>query len=104
MTSTKLCTTLENEQGVKVSTVEHLLAALYIAGIDNALIEIDCDELPIMDGSARNFLEVFDKKIKSQSKKRKYLKVEEKIELVDGKKKFQLNQVIMHLRSISIKL
>ena len=91
VTSAKLCTTLENEQGVKVSTVEHLLAALYIAGIDNALIEIDCDEIPIMDGSAKNFLEVFDsKKIKSQSKKRKYLKVEEKIELVDGKRKISI--------------
>ena len=89
--STKLCTTLENEQGVKVSTVEHLLAALYIAGIDNALIEIDCDEIPIMDGSARNFLEVFDnKRIKPQSKKRKYLNVEEKIELVDGKRKISI--------------
>ncbi len=91
VTSTKLCTTLENEQGVKVSTVEHLLAALYIAGIDNALIEIDCDEIPIMDGSAKNFLEIFDsKKIKSQSKKRKYLKVKEKIELVDGKRKISI--------------
>ena len=91
VTSAKLCTTLENEQGVKVSTVEHLLAALYIAGIDNALIEIDCDEIPIMDGSAKNFLEVFNsKKIKSQSKKRKYLKVEEKIELEDRKRKISI--------------
>ena len=59
VTSTKLCTTLENEYGVKVSTVEHLLAAFYIAGIDNALIEIDNEEVPIMDGSAKDFLEMF---------------------------------------------
>ena len=57
VTSTKLCTTLENDFGVKVS-VEHLLAALYIAEIDNVLIEINNDEVPIMDGSAINFLKV----------------------------------------------
>ena len=56
-----LCTTLENNHGAKVSTVEHLLASLYIAGIDNALIEVDSDEIPIMDGSARDFLKCLDK-------------------------------------------
>ena len=50
------CTTLQNEHGVKVSTVEHLLAAMYIYGIDNAVIEINAEEVPIMDGS-ENFLE-----------------------------------------------
>jgi len=55
VTSAQLCTTLENESGVKVSTVEHLLAAFYIAGIDNALIEIDNEEVPIMDGYTKNF-------------------------------------------------
>ena len=48
----------ENEFGVKVSTVEHLLAALYFAEIDNVLIEINNYELPIMDGSAKSFLDV----------------------------------------------
>ena len=51
----------ENEQGVKVSTVEHLLAALYIAEIDNAIIEIDNEEVPIMDGSAKDFLDILKK-------------------------------------------
>ena len=46
---------LENKHGVKVSTVEHLLAALYISGIDNAIIEIDNEEVPIMDGSQKIF-------------------------------------------------
>ena len=55
VTSTKLCTTLENSNGAKVSTVEHLLAALYIAEIDNVMIEITSEEVPIMDGSAKNF-------------------------------------------------
>ena len=54
VTSAKLCTTLENNFGVKVSTVEHLLAALYIVGIDNALVEIDNEEVPIMDGSSKD--------------------------------------------------
>ena len=87
MTSAKLCTTLENKHGVKVSTVEHLLAALYIAGIDNAIIEIDGEEVPIMDGSAKIFLHSLkDIEIKELPKKRKYLKVLKKIKLEDGKK------------------
>ena len=48
--------------GVQVSTVEHLLASLYIIGIDNAVIEIDNVEVPIMDGSAKDFLEILKKK------------------------------------------
>ena len=56
VSSAKLCTTLENKHGVKVSTVEHLLAALYIVGIDNVTVEIDNEEVPIMDGSAKDFL------------------------------------------------
>ena len=84
VSSAKLCTTLENSFGVKVSTVEHLLAAFYIAGIDNALVEINCEEVPIMDGSAKNFLEVFkNSKIVSLNIKRKYLKVINKVELKD---------------------
>ena len=69
VTSAKLCTTLQNKTGVKVLTVEHLLASLYIMGIDNALIEIDNDEVPIMDGSAKEFLKIIRKKeIKSKKK------------------------------------
>ena len=76
VSSARLCTTLENKFGVKVSTVEHLLAALYIAGIDNAIIEIDNEEVPIMDGSAKDFLEILKKaEIKQSSKKRKYLQI-----------------------------
>jgi UDP-3-O-[3-hydroxymyristoyl] N-acetylglucosamine deacetylase len=87
VTSANLCTTLENSYGVKVSTVEHLLAAFYIVGIDNALVEINCEEIPIMDGSAKDFLDVLKKiKIISLNKKRKYLKITDKIELKDGSK------------------
>ena len=56
--NTPLCTTLDLN-GKKVSTVEHLLAAFYIAGIDNALVEIDNEEVPIMDGSSKDFLQIF---------------------------------------------
>ena len=91
VTSTKLCTTLENKHGVKVSTVEHLLAALYISGLDNVLIEIDNEEVPIMDGSAKDFLDALKKTdLVSQSKKRKYLKVSDKVELIDGNRKISI--------------
>ena len=88
VSSAKLCTTIENDQGIKVSTVEHLLAALYIAEIDNAIIEIDNEEVPIMDGSAKDFLISLKKTpIKTLEKKRKYLKILNKVELLDGERK-----------------
>lgn len=91
VTSAKLCTTLENKHGVKVSTVEHLLAALYIAGVDNAIIEINNEEVPIMDGSAKDFLRVIKKIDRvDQSKTRKYLKILNKIELLNGKRKISI--------------
>jgi UDP-3-O-[3-hydroxymyristoyl] N-acetylglucosamine deacetylase len=91
VSSAKLCTTLENQYGAKVSTVEHLLAALYIAGVDNAIIEIDNEEVPIMDGSAKEFLEIIQKtEIKTQTKKRKYLKILNKVELIDGSRKISI--------------
>ena len=85
VSSAKLCTTLENKNGVKVSTVEHLLAAFYISGIDNALVEINCEEVPIMDGSAKNFLDALkNTELKKINKKIKYLKVLETLELKEG--------------------
>ena len=57
VTNTSLNTTVENEHGVKVSTIEHLMGALFGLGIDNALIEIDNEEVPILDGSAKVFIE-----------------------------------------------
>ena len=56
VTNTALNTTVENEFGVKVSTIEHLMCALFGLGIDNALIEIDNEEVPILDGSAKVFV------------------------------------------------
>ncbi len=88
VSSAKLCTTLENEHGAKVSTVEHLLAALYIAEIDNAIIEIDTQEIPIMDGSAKEFLSLLKKTEKTTlEKKRKFLKIKNYLDLNKGRKK-----------------
>lgn len=87
VSSARLCTTLENKHGVKVSTVEHLLAALFIKGIDNAIVEIDCEEVPIMDGSAKEFINVLENiELKSLEKKRKYLKISETVKLTDGER------------------
>ena len=55
VTATKLSTTISNQSGISVSTIEHLMAALAGCGVDNALVEIDGPEVPIMDGSARHF-------------------------------------------------
>lgn len=91
VTSAKLCTTLENQFGAKVSTVEHLLAALFIAEIDNVIIELNTEEVPIMDGSAKDFLEVLkNSEIETLSKKRNYFRVFNKIDLVDGDRKISL--------------
>ena len=91
VTSAKLCTTLANEFGIKVSTVEHLLAALYIAEVDNAVIEIDNEEVPIMDGSAKPFLEAFLKAgTKQLNQERKYLKILKKFEFSDGERKISI--------------
>jgi len=57
VSNTSLNTTIENQFGAKVSTIEHLMGALFGLGIDNALIEIDNEEVPILDGSAKLFIE-----------------------------------------------
>ena len=85
--SAKLCTSLKNDKGTKVSTVEHLLAALYVTGIDNAIIEMDNEEVPIMDGSAKNFVEEINKvELIKLNKKKKYLKILNKIEFEDNER------------------
>jgi UDP-3-O-[3-hydroxymyristoyl] N-acetylglucosamine deacetylase len=87
VSSAKLCTTLENKFNITVSTVEHLLAALYITGIDNALIEINNSEVPIMDGSSKEFVEAINEiGVKNLNAKRKYLKVIKKFEFKENEK------------------
>ena len=85
--SAKLCTTLQNNFNVNISTVEHLLAALYITGIDNALIEINNSEVPIMDGSAKEFVETINQiGVKNLKAKIKYLKIIKKFEFNEDEK------------------
>ena len=82
-----LCTQLRNENGVTVSTVEHLMAAFYGEGIDNALVEVDAPEIPIMDGSAVDFVDAIRSAgVEEQNEPRKFIKVLKKIEVKDGKK------------------
>ena len=82
-----LCTKLKNEKGTSVSTVEHLMAAFYGEGIDNALIEVDASEIPIMDGSAVDFVDAIRSVgIDEQVELRKFIKVQKKVEIQDGKK------------------
>ena len=87
VSSAIFCTTISNEDGVSISTIEHLMGALYGMGIDNALIEIDNEEVPILDGSAKLFVEAISKVgIKNSEAPIKIIKIENKIEFIDGKK------------------
>ena len=87
VTSTSFCTTVSNEFGAKVSTVEHLLGALFGLGVDNALIEIESQEVPILDGSAKEFVEKINLSgIKSSNVPIKIIKIQKKISIKDGTK------------------
>ena len=87
VSSAVFCTTISNEYGIKVSTIEHLMGALYGMGIDNALVEIDSQEVPILDGSAKFFVEAISEAgIKNSDIPIKVIKIEKRIEFVDGKK------------------
>ena len=81
VSNTSLNTTVENEYGVKVSTIEHLMGALFGLGIDNALIEIDNEEVPILDGSAKEFIKkILSSGIKISDVPIKIIKINKKIE------------------------
>ena len=87
VTNTSLNTTIENEFGVKISTIEHLMGALFGLGIDNALIEIDNEEVPILDGSAKEFIEkIILSGFKISDAPIKVIKINNKIEYSDGKR------------------
>ena len=91
VTNTTLCTTVSNEFGVKVSTIEHLMAALFGKSIDNALIEIDNEEVPILDGSSKDFVNAIDKAgIQISDKPIKIIKIENFVSLEDGVKKITI--------------
>ena len=85
VTNTSLNTTIENEHGVKVSTIEHLMGALFGLGIDNALIEIDNEEVPILDGSAKEFIEkIINTGVTVSDAPIKIIKINKEIKYTDG--------------------
>ena len=87
VSNTSLNTTIENEYGVKVSTIEHLMGALFGLGIDNAIIEIDNEEVPILDGSAKDFIDkIISSGIKVSEAPIKIIKINKKIEYLDGER------------------
>ena len=87
VTSTSLNTTIENEFGVKVSTIEHLMGALFGLGIDNALIEIDNEEVPILDGSAKVFIEkIVTAGIEISNSPIKIIKINKEVKFSDGER------------------
>ena len=91
VSSAIFCTTISNEDGASVSTIEHLMGALYGLGIDNALVEINNQEVPILDGSAKLFVEEISKVgIKNSDAPIKIVKIKKKIEFIDGNKTISL--------------
>jgi UDP-3-O-[3-hydroxymyristoyl] N-acetylglucosamine deacetylase len=85
ITDTRLCTVLENAYGTKIGTIEHLMAALWGAGLDNVIVEIDGPEVPIMDGSSEPFMALIAQAgIEVQEAPRRLLVVDETIEVRDG--------------------
>ena len=87
VSSAIFCTTVSNESGVSISTIEHLMGAFYGMGIDNALVEINSQEVPILDGSAKIFVKAINEVgIKISSIPIKIIKIEKKIDFNDGKK------------------
>jgi UDP-3-O-[3-hydroxymyristoyl] N-acetylglucosamine deacetylase len=85
VTNTSLNTTIENEFGVKVSTIEHLMCALFGMSIDNAIIEIDNEEVPILDGSAKIFIEkIISAGIDISDSPIKIIKVNKEVNFSDG--------------------
>ena len=87
VSNTALNTTISNSNGVKVSTIEHLMGALFGIGIDNALIEIDNEEVPILDGSAKVFIEeILTAGLELSNKPIKIIKINKKIEFKKGDK------------------
>jgi UDP-3-O-[3-hydroxymyristoyl] N-acetylglucosamine deacetylase len=87
VSSAVFCTTISNEYGVKVSTIEHLMGAFYGMGIDNALVEIDNEEVPILDGSAKIFVDaIIEAGIESSDAPIKVIKIENKVNFEDRQK------------------
>ena len=91
VSNTSLNTTISNEYGVKVSTIEHLMGALFGLGIDNALVEIDNEEIPILDGSAKEFIEKLNiSGLKKSEVPIKIIKIKKKVTFNEGKRSISI--------------
>jgi len=89
--SAVLCTTISNEYGIKISTLEHLMGALFGLGVENALIEIDNEEVPILDGSAKIFVdEILKVGLDESDTPIKVIRINNKVEFRDGKKSISI--------------
>ncbi len=92
VTETKLCTVLTNAAGVSVSTVEHLLSALWGCGVDNAVVEIDGPEIPIMDGSSAAFVFMIEcAGVQALDMPRKFIRVKKPVVYTEGDKEARLS-------------
>ena len=91
VTNTSLNTTISNEFGVKVSTIEHLMGALFGLGVDNAFVEIDNEEVPILDGSAKEFIErITNSGLKISEAPIKIIKINKKVIFNDGNRSISI--------------
>jgi UDP-3-O-[3-hydroxymyristoyl] N-acetylglucosamine deacetylase len=91
VTNTKLSTTISNNEGVSISTIEHLMSALSGLHIDNVKIEIDGPEVPIMDGSSKEFVNLIESvPLKNLDKKRKIIKIKKNIKVINDNSSVEL--------------
>ncbi len=98
VSNTSLNTTVENEFGAKVSTIEHLMGALFGLGIDNALVEIDNEEVPILDGSAKTFIEkILSSGIKISDSPIKIIKINKEVLFSDGERFISIKPSTLNL-------
>ena len=98
VSSSALCTKIKNSYGVSVSTIEHLMAAFYGEGIDNVLVEVDAPEIPIMDGSAFDFVEAIRSVgTQEQNYSKKFIKVLKKVEVKDAGKRISIEPLMKDL-------
>ena len=92
VSSAIFCTTISNDYGVNISTIEHLMGAFYGLGVDNAIVEINSQEVPILDGSAKNFVELIKESgFRYSDAPLKIIKVNKKIELNEKNKKISID-------------
>jgi len=91
VTNTSLNTTISNHFNIKISTIEHLMGALFGLGVDNALIEINSEEVPILDGSAKDFIkEILSSGLTILNKPIKIIKINKKIKIQEGQKSISI--------------